>query len=303
MTRAKHWLIVAGAGETNEASWYEIIQKGAQNLELIPGPNGRMRHEFGDWPPDAPEQLSEVTSAALPSFAAELAGPGHPAPKLFKPSDLGGGALEIASPIYLPDPDRLDEPPDEADPLERGTKIHLLIEEMSRHPKDQWSDLAAMIGVSAARASEAMAVLEDPDLAWLFGPGSRAEVDLAAPFMGGYLAGAVDRLVVTPDEVRVIDFKSNRLIPADAKAMPEIYQRQLAAYAYVLGQIYPGRLVRAGVVWTAARENRLMWLSDEQLAAALSRARADAGRAALSPAMAPAPEPPLEVGEEHGSSP
>jgi ATP-dependent helicase/nuclease subunit A len=100
----------------------------------------------------------------------------------------------------------------------------------------------------------------------VFGPDSRAEIPFLAP---GYrkenqilLAGRVDRLVVTSAEVLIVDFKSDAS-PPDRNGIPESYLTQLALYAMVASQLFPGRAVKAAILWTSLES--LMELTPEQL--------------------------------------
>jgi ATP-dependent helicase/nuclease subunit A len=79
-----------------------------------------------------------------------------------------------------------------------------------------------------------------------------AEVPLAATVGGIVVAGTADRLLVTGDEVLVVDFKTTRRPPQSAAAIPSATLRQMAAYVAALEAIYPGRAVRAGVLYTHA---------------------------------------------------
>jgi ATP-dependent helicase/nuclease subunit A len=104
-------------------------------------------------------------------------------------------------------------------------------------------------------AAETLAVLDDAALAPLFGPGSRAEVAIAAEIphpAGGVLrlAGKVDRLVHTGHDVRIVDYKTNRPPPAAVAGIPEAYLLQLAAYRLGVARIFPGMPVRAAILWT-----------------------------------------------------
>ena len=58
-----------------------------------------------------------------------------------------------------------------------------------------------------------ISVLHDPELAGLFGPGSRAEVPLTGIVGGRALTGRIDRLIVKPGEVIIADYKTNRPPP------------------------------------------------------------------------------------------
>ena len=62
-------------------------------------------------------------------------------------------------------------------------------------------------------AREVLAILDHPELAPLFGPGSRAEVPLTGVVAGAVVGGLVDRLAVLADRVLVADFKTNRRPP------------------------------------------------------------------------------------------
>ena len=118
-------------------------------------------------------------------------------------------------------------------------------------------------------AREVFRVLEHPEFAPLFGPGSQAEVPLV-----GELAGA-RRAVhpVRPDRpaggVARPRFWSSTTRPTGRRRrreedVPEIYLRQMAAYrAALLTQIYPGRAVDCALLWTDGPS--LMRISPDRL--------------------------------------
>ena len=97
-----------------------------------------------------------------------------------------------------------------------------------------------------------LAILEQPQFAAVFGPGSRAEQAICGTVGGRPVAGQIDRLVIAPDEVLLVDYKTNRHPPAAIEATPGAYLRQLAAYGALLRQLYPGRRVVAALLWTRA---------------------------------------------------
>jgi ATP-dependent helicase/nuclease subunit A len=61
---------------------------------------------------------------------------------------------------------------------------------------------------------------------------------------------SLDRPVVTPDRVLVVDDKTNRPAPARIEAADPAYLTQMAAYVAVLRRLYPDRPVEAALVWT-----------------------------------------------------
>ena len=95
-------------------------------------------------------------------------------------------------------------------------------------------------------------MLEDTRFAELFSPGSRAEIPIVGRLRGGALAvsGQVDRLAVIDDAVLIADYKTNRPAPQRFEDVPTAYVRQLALYRAVLAQLYPGKLIRAALLWT-----------------------------------------------------
>jgi ATP-dependent helicase/nuclease subunit A len=122
-------------------------------------------------------------------------------------------------------------------------------------------------------AAAAFGVLEDDRFAEVFGPGSRPEVSVAGGAAtlppGLRIAGRVDRLVVTPDRVRVVDYKTNRPSPARIEDADPAYLSQVAVYAAVLAEVFPDRAIEAAIVWTDGP--KLMAVPEKVMAAALAR--------------------------------
>lgn len=115
-----------------------------------------------------------------------------------------------------------------------------------------------------------MGVLEHPDFAPLFGPRSRAEVSVAAELArpdGGMpalrLSGSIDRLAEVDGRILIVDYKTNRDVPAGESDVAEAYAIQLAAYRLALNTIYPDRQVRAALLWT--RVPRLLEVPADRL--------------------------------------
>jgi len=95
-------------------------------------------------------------------------------------------------------------------------------------------------------------ILSDAKFSPLFGPSSLGEAPLAATLPDGrVIAGTVDRLLVEEGQVSVIDFKTGR-VPATDSDIPAMHRAQMEAYAEALRVIFPGRNVRAALLYTAA---------------------------------------------------
>ena len=98
--------------------------------------------------------------------------------------------------------------------------------------------------------SESLAIVQDPRFAPLFQPGSLGEVPIVARFGKGDLSGQIDRLAVLDDALLVLDYKTNRPPPETPEEVAPAYVAQLAAYRAALRLMFPGRALRAALVWT-----------------------------------------------------
>ena len=276
MTRAESWLIACAAGKVADkgmVGWHPFIEAaardcGAAPLETPVGPG--LRLQTGDWSP-VPPAASPAPKAPLPGWihARPSAAPTRAAP--LSPSQLGGTKA-------LPG-DGLSE--DAA--KRRGRRLHLLLEHLPALPEAGWQAAAPAV-LSAegevpedelqALLDEAAACLTAPDLAEVFAPDALAEVTLTAPAptLGRPLLGTIDRLLITPDRVLAVDFKSNAVLPETPAEVPEGLLRQMGAYAEMLAALYPDRRVETALLWTRAA--RLMPLPGDLVAAALGRAEA-----------------------------
>jgi ATP-dependent helicase/nuclease subunit A len=101
-----------------------------------------------------------------------------------------------------------------------------------------------------AMAASAIRVLAEPAWADVFGPGSLAEVPIAAMVGERVVSGTLDRLLLQEGRVRVVDFKTDRRPPDDIADVPLTSLRQMAAYVAALEAIYPGREVEAALLYT-----------------------------------------------------
>ena len=268
LTRAERWLILCGAGDVEAPdSWYARVSEALRALAPLPletptGPG--LRHQHGDWPetevasrrPDAP--ASAITLPDLPEVGQRVAP--------MTPSGLGGAKA-------LP-----GEGAETEVALARGRLIHRLLEDLPR-ADDPGALGAALIAGQPAGAdclAEVQALLDNPELRPVLGGEALVEVALTGAWNGRPMWGFIDRLLIAPDTVLAVDFKSNRVVPPSADQVPEGVLRQMAAYAHLLRAVYPGRRVEIALLWTAT--GQLMRLDAASLEAAL-------GRAALDPAL------------------
>lgn len=261
-TRAEERLVIAGAlgpqarGEPPKASWYAASVAALDALG-VPADEAGVR-AFHGVVPQAPVRqvftLSAVTPQAVPVLpdwlharAPEEARP----PRPLAPSSLGEDRVA-------------DPPPGPAmrAAAERGRLLHALFErlpgvapEARRSAADRWLAGAGGLADAAERTAlidAALAVTEDPRFAELFGPDALGEAPIAAVVADGVVvSGTVDRLVVTPERVRVVDFKTGRRAPASLNDVPPYHLRQMSAYVAALRVIFPERAVEAALLYSA----------------------------------------------------
>ena len=187
---------------------------------------------------------------ALPDWALSPVGPEPRPPRPLAPSGLG--EVEGSDPP-LP-------PGYAAEAARRGTLIHALLERMPEVAPEtraerarEWLTRQAPDLDAEARdelLSNALSVMNDPQFAAIFAPSALSEIPLAATVAGQVVMGTADRLLITDDEVTVIDFKTARRPPTAIEEISEATLRQMAAYVAALEVIYPDRAVEAAVLYT-----------------------------------------------------
>ncbi|WP_128892420.1 double-strand break repair helicase AddA [Erythrobacter sp. HKB08] len=196
-----------------------------------------------------PSEREDVT-AELPDWATRPIGPEPRPPRPLAPSAAGEDAG--ADPPLPPDIAK--------EAARRGVLIHALLERVpqvaaaDREEKArQWlAKQADDLGEEAREEmlQSALTVLDTPEFTAIFAPDALAEIPLAATVEGQVVAGTADRLLVEEKCVTVVDFKTARRPPSTLAEVPQTTIRQMAAYAAALERIYPGREVRAAVLYT-----------------------------------------------------
>jgi len=285
MTRAESRLLICGysfkkTDGREKGCWYEEISAAFEKLETQTRPH--FEEEWGDiriygGAPVLESSKSENVTESdvkIPDWAYQMSTPEIAKTRKVTPSYLlASGKYSdppVRSPLLTKGPDR----------FLRGNLTHKLLEllpEMAVAGRRQAAgDYLAQHNISQTMKSsieaEVMTILEHPDYAHFFGPGSRAEVDLAGQGAGLpqhlRLNGQIDRLAVTDDTVYIIDYKSNRPPPDKVEDVPQIYWGQMAAYREMIRLTHPDHSIVCALLWTDGPD--LMILPEEGLNAALT---------------------------------
>jgi ATP-dependent helicase/nuclease subunit A len=267
LTRAEDRLYVCGA-EGRRAlppgSWYALVREAlAAEPEArpfafaVPGAEGWSGEGLGlaepqTAPPrdDAAAAGAGLAAAPLPPWWDQPAPPEPEPSRPLAPSRPDEAEPPVQSPLGADDGGR----------FRRGLMLHRLFQTLpdlepgvraaacTRYLARPVHGLSAE--VQREIAAEALRVLEHPDFAPLFGPGSRAEVPVVGVVGERVLAGQIDRLLVTPEAVWILDYKTNRPPPQTVAEVPPVYLRQLGLYRAAVEEIYPDRAVRCLLLWT-----------------------------------------------------
>jgi ATP-dependent helicase/nuclease subunit A len=285
LTRARDRLVLCGrtpaTREADKGSWWSYLSEAFARPEIAEGSREVVAGEmsftrFGPDPiPGAAGPAAVRAGAALPAWAGVRLPPERGA-RWASPSNIAEAA-KVPAPSPLAERSGLGR-------FRRGELIHKLFEvlpDLAPDARRTAADrlLAREPGLSEEQRQEmaqaAFGVLEDARFAAVFGPGSRAEAAIAgtAPGLpdGLAISGRLDRLVVGPDRVLVVDYKTNRPAPDRIEDADPAYLDQIAVYVAVLRALYPDRPAEAALVWTDGP--RLMAVPQDVIERALERIR------------------------------
>jgi len=263
LTRAEERLVIGGAlgprakGVPPERSWYRAVDLAMSGLGTEFEPDaifGSARHYRGTSATSAetsPGKLRVPTlEAREPAWLRQAAPQEVRPPRPLAPSTIG---LDV-----------LADPPPEPAMLEaarRGRLLHALFERLPPLAPDarkaageRWlTDSAGLSDrtMAAALVDQVCAIMAAPEYAALFAPETLAEAPIAAVVGTDVIVGTVDRLLVTEEYVRVVDFKTGRRVPSELRALPEYHLVQMASYVAALETIFPDRPIEAALLYTS----------------------------------------------------
>ena len=274
LTRAETRLIICGyqsgrfGSNLTENCWYDWASRAFAHLGDKAGAEFIAQYEdpiavFGpsQTGQSAPKDARE--DYPLPPWATKPAPAADGDRRYVTPSHLLAGAT-VAGPALASPLEALAQSSG-PDPFARGVAIHKLLEILpdvapARRAEVAKKYLSANAGLETAMAErifeEVFTVLDAPQFADLFAPGSRAEVSLAGGASGlpkdVFLNAQIDRLAVSEKDVWIVDYKSNRPPPDTPDEVAPIYIAQMAAYRALAQDIYPKKTVRCALLWTDA---------------------------------------------------
>lgn len=260
MTRAEEALFIGGAlgsreKEPAQNSWYARLRALFGPDDWVEDPLWTARLEWGETAASVPVTTGAEQLPLVEPLPRWLAGPPPSEPR--PPRPLAPSALGEDVSADPPFPSGAGSVA-----ARRGVLIHKLLERLPEvAPADRLAAASRWLARHAPEFDEgarqelvrsALDVLGE--VAWgdIFSPTGLAEVPIAALVGGRVVAGTIDRLLIAPDRIRIVDFKTARRPPAGLDDVPVAILRQMAAYAAALEATYPGRAVEAALLYTAA---------------------------------------------------
>lgn len=232
LTRAQDYLYVGGWTSGKDLSsdcWYRIIE------EALEVKSGAYRFSQGnhEQAPSFAEDKSHQEIPSLPVWAyMQPAEAGQEKSNLKKKKTRSNAAVE------------------------RGILIHRFFEYLPQLPEGRRYEAACqMVKKEGLTQSEwegdieaTLKMLNDVTFKEIFGPGALAEVPVSGLIDGLPFQGRIDRLLVTPDQITIVDYKTDRNPPLGS--VPDAYVEQLESYAVALRSIYPNHKIRKVLLWT-----------------------------------------------------
>src|SRR5581483_5135698 len=246
LTRAEDRLYVCGwqpgRASSEAASWHTLCRAGWTDLMTpfefdscpLIGERGwtgeglRLTSAQTAPPKRDPLPMASLSVAAAPAWADRLPPPEPNPPKPLLPSRPSGAEPAALSPLAEDGRDR----------FKRGLLVHRLLQSLPELPEAERDGAARRFLALPTHAlpedeqdeirRETLFVLAEPEFAALWGPEAQAEVPVVGLIGGQALSGQIDRIVVTPERVLIVDYKSVRPPPETPDSVAVPYLRQLA---------------------------------------------------------------------------
>jgi ATP-dependent helicase/nuclease subunit A len=269
MTRAAERLIICGAeGERKrpDGCWYDLVCGPLEPflVEESDGDEKVLRYRKTLAPGAAGLAPASVVTAKsqpilLPDWLRQRAPPQAPPMAPLSPSSAFEDAVGRISPAGASAAERQKA-------LERGRIVHRLMQSLPDIPPARRKEALTRYLAGAAKdfsaaeqeemARQVSAILNDLLFAEVFAPGSRSEVTIVGWLTGARgesiaVAGQTDRLIIANDAVLIVDYKSDGVVPGGLADVPPPYIGQLALYRAVLSRLYPSKILRAALIFTA----------------------------------------------------
>lgn len=232
VTRARDELYICGSlGERNtniEKSWYQILENSLS--------------KFGSKEEGGVITYKTAQEAAVKEPEAAKVKSRKPLPIFMHKKVPASEKITIELEEEIPFSDS-------ADIVDYGSRVHKILEISAQLDADKRALYLEHALVNDSNTKDKLLKLFSlPEFAEIFGEHSRAEVPIIGEINGNTISGRIDRLVIKPDEVMIIDFKTSRNIP---EVMPQNYINQMDKYKRIMQLQYPQRKISTYILWVS----------------------------------------------------
>ncbi len=250
LTRARNMLVISGcqsAKKSSGHSWYEQLVTALCNQDSVAG--GLVRTH------GTPDPLPESTSN--PAQAIDIDA------RLGQPVKTQPAWLEIA-PSRSANSGAIE--PGDAEGIQRGLVIHRLLQlaVVATSPQPDVAVLLRQVASEYAMRQddsrllewwqEVKSIIDDRSLAWLTRPEDDyrafSEIPIEYRHRNQTIYGVIDRIVVGPEQVTLVDYKTHRLDNTSLEQLVSHYRPQLELYREGVQRLWPNHSVRACLLLT-----------------------------------------------------
>lgn len=135
-----------------------------------------------------------------------------------------------------------------------GQIIHELLQNFPRFNHQQQASYKALISQKYP-SIDTIQLVEDVEkvmgeFPFIFTKQAMREVPIIGKIAGNKISARVDCLLVDEQEIKIIDFKSDKLISSNK----EKYQRQLNSYKELISKIYPDKAITCYLLWVRHKQ-------------------------------------------------
>lgn len=258
LTRAEERLYIGGFGNPSEKFddyWYNYVRRGFALLphtETLEDGALQYKNDATDKPDNIKKNIVQKDNKTqkTPQWLFEIIDTPKFPPRPLRPSRPSESEAPQLSPLKANNDYR----------FLRGNITHKLLQILPNLSSEYWQEAAQKyvsqpahnlpIKIQKNIIEETLKILNDSKFSKIFGDGSMAEVPITGLIGNRLVSGQIDRLLVTQDEVFILDYKTNRPPPKQVKDVPQIYINQMQAYADVMKKIYKNKVIRTALIWT-----------------------------------------------------
>lgn len=156
--------------------------------------------------------------------------------------------------------------------FESGEIIHKLLEKGSWQNSLDEKEILAFLKVQAPSLEDAQqkrivrivtSLFKKPELKGFFEQNSYAEVPIVGKIGQQTVSAQMDRLIIMPDKIYIIDYKSHQNPPSSIDVVSEDYLTQMAIYQQLVSQMFTQKKIVCFLLWL--ENTHLMELPDALL--------------------------------------